>query len=99
MKICLISPKVNFSTNCKELHKFWYQIQENEPDKNIWSGVSTALLTIAALTPKEHEVHFIDENVEDIDFSENYDLIGISSTSLNYKHNASNFHRNFPRVG
>lgn len=50
MKICLIAPKVNFSTNIKELHKFWNEFQKDDPNRNIWSGVSTALLTIAALT-------------------------------------------------
>ena len=83
MKICLIAPKVNFSTNIKELHKFWNEFQKDDPNRNIWSGVSTALLTIAALTPSENEIEFIDENHEIIDFSKKYDLVGISSMTPN----------------
>ncbi len=77
-KICLISPKVNFSTNIKDLHDFWYSSPEAAPYRNLWSGVGSGLLTIAALTPPSYEVHFIDENFETIDFSEEFDLVGIS---------------------
>jgi Fe-S oxidoreductase len=83
MKICLIAPKVNFSTNIKELNEFWHEFQKEEPNRNIWSGVSTALLTIAALTPSENDIVFIDENYENIDFSQKYDLVGISSMTPN----------------
>ncbi len=36
------------------------------------------VLTLAALTPKEHIVHIIDDTVETIRFDEKYDLVGIS---------------------
>jgi radical SAM superfamily enzyme YgiQ (UPF0313 family) len=41
---------------------------------------SLALLTIANLTPKEHEVIIQNENVENIDFDEPVDLVGITVT-------------------
>ncbi|MBK1811784.1 B12-binding domain-containing radical SAM protein [Clostridium sp. YIM B02505] len=41
---------------------------------------SLALLTIANLTPKEHEVIIENENVEDIDFDEPVDLVAITVT-------------------
>ncbi|MBN7576830.1 B12-binding domain-containing radical SAM protein [Clostridium sp. 2-1] len=41
---------------------------------------SLALLTIANLTPKEHEVIIENENVENIDFDENVDLVAITVT-------------------
>jgi radical SAM superfamily enzyme YgiQ (UPF0313 family) len=83
MKICLIAPKVNFSTRISELNKLWHEFEKEEPTRNVWSGVSTALLTIAALTPSEHEIIFIDENYNKIDFSKKYDLVGISSMTPN----------------
>lgn len=41
---------------------------------------SLALLTIAKLTPKEHEVIIVNENVEKIDFNEPVDLVAITVT-------------------
>jgi len=41
---------------------------------------SLALLTIANLTPKEHEVIIENENVEKIDFNEPVDLVAITVT-------------------
>jgi radical SAM superfamily enzyme YgiQ (UPF0313 family) len=41
---------------------------------------SLALLTIANLTPKEHEVIIENENVDKIDFDENVDLVAITVT-------------------
>ena len=41
---------------------------------------SLALLTIANLTPKEHEVIIENENVENIDFNEYVDLVAITVT-------------------
>ncbi|NRT87034.1 B12-binding domain-containing radical SAM protein [Clostridium beijerinckii] len=41
---------------------------------------SLAVLTIANLTPKEHEVIIENENVENIDFDENVDLVAITVT-------------------
>jgi radical SAM superfamily enzyme YgiQ (UPF0313 family) len=78
MKIALISPKVNFSTNIKELNEFWEKINKSSSNNNLWFGVSSALLTIAALTPAGNNIEFIDENYDKIDFSKNYDLVGIS---------------------
>jgi radical SAM superfamily enzyme YgiQ (UPF0313 family) len=41
---------------------------------------SLALLTIANLTPKEHEVIVVNENIENIDFEEPVDLVAITVT-------------------
>jgi Fe-S oxidoreductase len=82
MKICLIAPKVNFSTNITELNEFWFN-PKNESFRKLWSGVTSALLTIAALSPPKHEIEFIDENYENIDFLKKYDLVGISSMTPN----------------
>lgn len=39
---------------------------------------SMALITLAALTPKEHQVYIVDENVEDLDFDDQPDLVGLT---------------------
>ncbi|OOM72683.1 hypothetical protein CLPUN_46580 [Clostridium puniceum] len=41
---------------------------------------SLVLLTIANLTPKEHEVNIENENVEKVDFNEPVDLVAITVT-------------------
>ncbi|MEC9488598.1 MAG: radical SAM protein [Halanaerobium sp.] len=50
----------------------------------LWQGVTTLfpplnLALIAALTPKEHQVTISDESIEEIDFSEPVDLVGITA--------------------
>jgi len=83
MKICLISPRVNFSTNIEALNEFWMQFEKNGHNKNMFSGISTALLTIAGLTPKEHQITFIDENYATINSLQKFDLVGISALTPN----------------
>jgi len=41
-----------------------------------------AIPTLTALTPKEHELIVVDENIETIDFSINVDLVGISVRTM-----------------
>ena len=80
MKIALISPKVNFTTNIPELQDLWDNSAYLESYRKIWSSSpGTGLLTLAALIPPSHEIVFIDENIEEIDFSINYDVVGITA--------------------
>lgn len=68
MKILLISP--HFGVKSKLLSKF---INYN----------SLALEQVAALTPDEHDVVIINESSKDIDFEDEYDLVGISCLTCN----------------
>jgi radical SAM superfamily enzyme YgiQ (UPF0313 family) len=62
--------------------KIWNQrIQNSVLFRQNWFGISYALLILAALTPKNHEIELIDENVERIDFDKEYDLVGITSVT------------------
>ena len=70
MKIALIDPmfkRVNSNVRMKEL-------LSNSPFlyfySSFWSGFSTGLLTLAALTPEGFEVRYIDDNFEDIPYQE-----------------------------
>jgi radical SAM superfamily enzyme YgiQ (UPF0313 family) len=78
MRIVFISPKVKFNTSICQLNTFWEGLNKVSPNSNLWFGVSTALLTVAALTPSKYDINFIDENVQEIDFSVEYDLVAIS---------------------
>jgi radical SAM superfamily enzyme YgiQ (UPF0313 family) len=78
MRIALISPKSVFISKNKELSKFWGLSTFTEAYRKDWSGVSVGLCILASITPKEHDVEIIDENIEAIDFSVKYDLVGIT---------------------
>jgi radical SAM superfamily enzyme YgiQ (UPF0313 family) len=47
--------------------------------RQFWSGLGSGLLVIGALTGDGAELTLIDENIEDIDFNRNYDLVAITA--------------------
>jgi radical SAM superfamily enzyme YgiQ (UPF0313 family) len=48
-------------------------------------GIPLALPTIAAHTPSEHSVKIIDEEIEDIDFNEPVDIVGLTAMTFKAK--------------
>ncbi|CEP69528.1 Elongator protein 3/MiaB/NifB [Moorella glycerini] len=65
MKIALIAPA-------------WHDpLWESEKEKSIFPPLN--LITLAALTPPQHEVTILDESLTDLDFDAKYDLVGISA--------------------
>lgn len=79
MRMCLISPKGNFlSKNSVAFKKFYANTKFIESFRNTWSGLSPGLLIVAALTPPTYEIELIDENIDTINFSTNFDLVAIS---------------------
>lgn len=70
MKICLIAPR-NPET-------FWTfdRILSILKKRSVFPNL--ALPTVAALTPSEHSVRIVDENVEPIDFEIDADVVGIT---------------------
>ena len=56
------------------------------------------LATIAALTPPDFEVKIIDEDVEDVDFNESFDIIGIGGLSY-YVNRAEVIAREYSKKG
>jgi radical SAM superfamily enzyme YgiQ (UPF0313 family) len=68
MKLLLVCPSVHLEIS-NRVTPFWL------PPLN--------LAIIAGITPDEWEVKIVDENVTDIDFDVNYDLIGISTMTAN----------------
>jgi radical SAM superfamily enzyme YgiQ (UPF0313 family) len=79
MRIGLISPKGCFISNTPEFIEFWDSSKYLSIYRKNWSGLSTALLIIAALTPSSYEIELVDENIEPINFSNNYDIVGITA--------------------
>jgi len=50
--------------------------------KKQYSSAYLALPTLASLTPKQIEINITDENIEDINFDKNVDLVGITTPTF-----------------
>lgn len=79
MRLELISPKNSPTENGRELWdgKFYSLLY----GVNKYSSPFLALPTIAALTPEDIGVNITDENVEQIDFDKNVDLVGVTCST------------------
>jgi len=78
MKIGLISPRGSFMGANEYFRQYWYENPNSTSYRSHFEGLGSALLVIAALTPEKHEVELVNENLDAIDFSCEYDLVGIS---------------------
>ena len=79
MRIALISPRGTYFSRRNEFQKFIAHSSNLSSWRQVFVGLSPALLVIAALTPRSHEVVLVDENYEEVDFSVEYDLVAISA--------------------
>lgn len=77
MKLRLIKPKVK-----KNVYMLDFYIDNLLKDRMTYVVPPLSLAIIAALTPKDVEVSIVDENIEEIDFDEPADLVGITITSI-----------------
>lgn len=75
MKILLVEPRLE--------HGIVTYKQRFSPFSRIYGNPSLTLPMIAASTPPGHEIKIVNENYEDIDFSEEYDIVGISVLTIN----------------
>ncbi|RLF45175.1 MAG: B12-binding domain-containing radical SAM protein [Thermoplasmata archaeon] len=74
MKILLIYPKLEHGVTTYKDSK--------TPFSKLFGNPSLTLPQLAAVTPPKHEVKIIDENFEKVDFSDEYDLVGISVLTM-----------------
>jgi len=74
MKILLIYPKLEHGITT---HK-----DSNTPFSKLFGNPSLTLPQIAAVTPQKHEVHILDENFEEVNYNNDYDLVGISVLTM-----------------
>lgn len=78
MKIALINPRVANITHDAALAQLWESNPASSPYVHIWTGVSPALMVVAALCPSDSEVTFYDDGYDEIDYSQSFDVVGIS---------------------
>lgn len=57
-------------------------VEQDAQDIKAYWFARLSLPTIAALTPEEHQVCITDENVEEIDFDEDVDLVGLTGMTM-----------------
>lgn len=77
-KLALISPKGVDYTHDQHLLKFLQSDTSMQNIRRMWNSPNLGLLVLAAVTPSEWEIDYIDEHHVEIDFSKQYDIVGIS---------------------
>jgi radical SAM superfamily enzyme YgiQ (UPF0313 family) len=78
VKIALVSPRSTFMSRTPEFRELFEHASTLSTYRKNWSGLSSALLVLGALTPPGHEVQVIDENLEELDLDAGWDLAGIT---------------------
>ncbi len=83
IKILLINPSV-LAESGRDLYSAHLMgpLYTGRPNTRMALGIPLALPTLAALTPPEHPVKIVDEEVEEIDFDEKFDLVGITAMTF-----------------
>ncbi len=85
LKLALITPKGVLFGSDPNVAGFFKDIlfrtahEPFIPKYTSWSGPSLGLLIVAALTPPDFELVYLDENYEEIDFTVRYDLVALSA--------------------
>ncbi len=79
MKIALVIP-MNNSDNGKSFYDYKFYSKFLLSRK--YFLYQLAIPTLASLTPPRHEIRVFDENIEDIDYSWNADLVGITVRTM-----------------
>ena len=78
MKIALINP-----IRRKDRSRDFYDLDLTRKLFGVIATLPLWMPTLAALTPKGIEVKIIDENIEEIDYDEKFDLVGIGALTKN----------------
>ncbi|MFA5389266.1 MAG: radical SAM protein [Candidatus Omnitrophota bacterium] len=99
MKVALISPKGSFLSNNSDFKKFWKKNNEVVAHRRYWSGFGSGLLIIAALLPKNTDIKLIDENIDPIDYNENFDLVAVATPTTQQANRAYKIADNFKEKG
>ncbi|WP_051283851.1 B12-binding domain-containing radical SAM protein [Desulforegula conservatrix] len=95
MKILLIIPGSS-EVNSKSFYGYSFYAEFLLTKKYI--SYLLAIPTLAALTPKKHEIKILDENIEEIDYKYIPDVVGISVRTM-YAPRAYEISRNYRKLG
>jgi len=81
MKILLVAPDISSKQESQNDFVYFSSLVNKKSRKQTGHKLGVmplALPTLAALTPPEFDVRIIDENIEDIDFDEPVDIVGLT---------------------
>lgn len=78
MRICFINPGTGVKSN-KTIQRFWYDSEMSDNTRSRDYAIGLPLLIMAALTPDDVDISLVDENMDQINFSEAYDLVALTA--------------------
>jgi radical SAM superfamily enzyme YgiQ (UPF0313 family) len=77
-KLLLISPRATFFGRNAKHQQFKRESREFQFFDYTWTGFATGLTVVGSLTPPHYDIHYVDENVEPVDFDEEADLVALT---------------------
>jgi radical SAM superfamily enzyme YgiQ (UPF0313 family) len=77
-KLLLIAPRATFFGRNDKHQQFKRESREFQFFDYTWTGFATGLVIVGSLTPPNYDVHYIDENIEPVDFDEEADLVAVT---------------------
>jgi radical SAM superfamily enzyme YgiQ (UPF0313 family) len=77
-KLLLISPQATFFGRNPKHQQFKRESREFQFFDYTWTGFATGLTIVGSLTPPGWDMHYIDENIEPVDFDEDADLVALT---------------------
>lgn len=78
-KLLLISPHATFFGRNPKHQQFKRESREFQFFDYTWTGFATGLVIVGSLTPPEYDLHYVDENIEPVDFDEDADLVVLTA--------------------
>lgn len=82
MRIALINPKGTIFSKNKRMSEFLENSVSMGSFRHFWSAPCLGLLTIASYIPADWEISYIDENLQRIDDTVDYDIVAISMMTV-----------------
>jgi len=80
-KLLLISPRGSLMMANRSFSRFVKSSVPMSTYMRFWSGMSTALLILAALAEKKYDVRVVDENFSKVPYDEPWDLVGLTAVT------------------
>jgi hypothetical protein len=81
MKIAFINPASDLVYRNEPFKAFLAKSPAMYFYNTFWSGFSNGLLVLAALTPREHQVAYIEQSRDQIPFDEGFDIAAVTGTT------------------
>jgi len=81
MKLALIDPRFSLANRNLPIRRFLSDSPQIYFYSRFWSGFSTGLLTLAALSPADAEITYVDENHEPVPFDREFDVVAVTATT------------------